>query len=303
MKGTREPFRFAICSECVSAYNLDFPQNISAYYEGYYSFGEDTLTLEQSWRKRAAVGLYAALIVRTGLSRTLRGIFRCPTPRQMRFLSPNLQAFLFVGAKADARILDVGSGRGQFVRMMKTFGYRNAVGIDPFLDPNAELAYVKRRGLDEEEQRYDVILFNHSLEHTTDPEGSLRRCGSLLAEDGVVVVQVPNMQAKELKEFKENWCWLHAPYHFAIPSEIGLKMMAKRCGFRMVEAVCTSRFDHYLYHDEYRRDIGDRDIRSERRKLEDGSFNPQRWRSLSRFAYSLNREMAGDWVAYYLVRE
>jgi hypothetical protein len=51
-KGTREPFRFAICADCQSAYNLDFPSNIGEYYRGYYSFQEEELTLDQLWWKR-----------------------------------------------------------------------------------------------------------------------------------------------------------------------------------------------------------------------------------------------------------
>lgn len=67
-------------------------------------------------------------------------------------------------------------------------------------------------------------------------------------------------------------------------------------------AICTSHYDHYLYSEEYSRDIPDSDPRSVRRTLDAGRFDPQRWAEPSKLAYSLNQSLTGDWIAYYLVR-
>jgi len=301
-KGTRDVFQFAICSDCGSAYITDFPKNISEYYEDYYSFNNDALTLEKLWWKRAIVSAYAKLVVRGGFSFLFRPFFRCPSPRQMRVLSPNLQAFLFIGAKAKARILDVGSGIGQFVRMMRKFGYANAIGIDPFVAESSECPYIRRSDIQTVKGTYDVILFNHSLEHMTDPEAAVRKCTELLAPGGMVVIQIPNVHSREFARFKQDWCWLHAPYHFALPSRKGIELMAGRSGFRVTDAIGTSRYDHYLYSDEYARDISNKDTISVRRRLEDEIFDKKSWLSLSKLAHSLNKTLAGDWIAYYLVR-
>lgn len=301
-RGTRDVFQYAICRDCESAYIIDFPENISEYYEGYYSFEDNALTLEKLWWKKTIVSVYSTLVVRGGFSFLFRSFFRCPSPRQMKVLSPNLQAFLFIGAKAKARILDVGSGVGQFVKMMNRFGYDRALGIDPFLDESSERPHVRRSDIQSVKGTYDVVLFNHSLEHRTDPEAAVKKCGDLLSPGGMVVIHIPNMHSREFAKFKQDWCWLHAPCHFAIPSRKGIELMAARCGFRVVDAICTSRYDHYLYSDEYSRNISDRDTNSVRRKLEDDTFDKKRSLSLSNLAYSLNKTLAGDWIAYYLVR-
>jgi len=246
--------------------------------------------------------LYVGLVVNGGLSPLFRPFFRSPSPLLMRLLIPNLQAFLFVGAKANARILDVGSGCGYFVKLMHRYGYKSAVGIDPFLDKGAERSYIHRCELQSVSERYDLILFNHSLEHMTDPERAMRKCAELLSRDGGILVQVPNMDAREFAAYRQDWAWMHAPYHFAIPSRRGLDAMAGRCGFKVTDAACTSRFDHYLYHDEYRRDIADNDAGSIRRSVESGKFDPHRREELARLACSLNRSLKGDWIAYYLTR-
>jgi SAM-dependent methyltransferase len=302
-KGTREVFDYAVCATCGSPYIMQFPEDIGRYYEGYYSFGDDTLPMEKSAIKLALVDLYARLIVQSGLSSWVRALFRSPSPRQMKFLSPNLQAFLFLGAKGTARILDVGCGRGAFVRMMKRFGYTRASGVDPFLRDADDRDYVERRAIHEVNESYDFILFNHSIEHMPDPEAAIKKCTSILAPGGTLLVQIPNIDSVEFTRYRQHWCWLHAPYHYAIPSRRGIEAMAQRCGFKVVEAICTSRPDHYLYSEEYSRDIPDCDPRSERRALEDGSFDAKRYLSLSKRAHTLNKQLYGDWISYYLKRE
>jgi SAM-dependent methyltransferase len=301
-QGTRDVFHFAICKDCGSAYITDFPDNISDYYEGYYSFEDATLTLEQLWWKRMLVTLYANTVVRGGFSFLFRSFFRCPSPRQMKVLSPNLQAFMFLGAKPNARILDVGTGIGQFVKMMRRFGYSCATGIDPFLDQDLETNYVRRCDIQSATGTYDAILFNHSLEHMTDPEATLKRCADLLAPDGTVLIHVPNMAARDFAEFRQDWFGLHAPYHFAVPSRRGMEMMSSRCGFKVVDAVCTSRYELHLFSEEYSRNISDRDANSVRRQLESNTFDEKRRMALSKVACSLNKTLSGESIAYYLTR-
>lgn len=299
-KGTRDVFDYAICASCASVYITEFPADIARYYEGYYSFSDAIPTIERSRLKLAIAALYSSLVVRSGLSFLLRPFYRCPYPWQMKLLNPNLQAFLFLGAKSDARILDVGSGGGEFVKMMRRFGYARATGIDPFLDETSQNDYARRGDIHSVSGTYDVILFNHSIEHMTDPEAALRRCTDLLAPGGKVLIQIPNIHSLEFTVFKQYWVWLHAPHHFALPSRAGIELLASKCGLRIVDKACTSRPDHYLYSEEYSRDISDCDPNSARRALEDGSFDKNLFRSLARMAYKRNKDLSGDWIAYYL---
>jgi len=60
-KGTRDVFHYRICRGCGSAYITDFPENIGGYYEGYYSFQEDDLTIDKVWWKRTIVNCTSVL--------------------------------------------------------------------------------------------------------------------------------------------------------------------------------------------------------------------------------------------------
>lgn len=44
----------------------------------------------------------------------------------------------------------------------------------------------------ETDEKFDTIVMAHVLEHVEDPVDALRRCAGMLAEDGIIVVVVPN---------------------------------------------------------------------------------------------------------------
>src|SRR4029077_10028785 len=128
---------------------------------------------------------------------------------------------------------------------------------------------------------FNYILFNHSFEHTLTLQDDLRNARRLLKEGGCIVIHLPNVHSPEFEKYGENWWGIHAPYHTAIPSRQGLEILASRSGLTITDAVWTSRFDHYLYSEDYACDIADVDATSIRRKLETGTFDVRKQRELA----------------------
>jgi hypothetical protein len=153
---------------------MQIPSDISQCYKNYYSFEDDTPGIDKSKLKRLIVNIYAISIVKAGLSYLVRPLFRSPSSQLAKYLTPNLQAFLFIAAKTSARILDVGSGSGQFVKVMRRLGYKSSIGIDAFLVENSRREHVLRSDIHSITGVYDLILFNHSFEHIADPLVSVR---------------------------------------------------------------------------------------------------------------------------------
>jgi len=108
--------------------------------------------------------------------------------------------------KRDARILDVGCGRGGLVYWLQQRGYRNASGIDLSAEqvntarglgiPNVQQADVAeylagRRG------HYDALIMRDVLEHFTRDEivELLEICRSAIRPGGALIVQVPNAES------------------------------------------------------------------------------------------------------------
>ena len=96
-------------------------------------------------------------------------------------------------------VLDVGCGDGKLGAFFKTKGSR-VVGVDI----NPEAVEKARKRLDQAvlcdveaedfpNEKYDVVLFHESLEHTRNPARVLLKAQKVLKPDGFLVVTVPNI--------------------------------------------------------------------------------------------------------------
>ncbi|SDU49345.1 bifunctional 2-polyprenyl-6-hydroxyphenol methylase/3-demethylubiquinol 3-O-methyltransferase UbiG [Stappia sp. ES.058] len=140
------------------------------------------------------------------------------------------------------RFLDIGSGSGEFLYMARKMGF-DASGIEP----NTGYAEYTQRVLslpvqncnyetaDLNPDGYDIINLNHVLEHLPDPLASLRFINSLLREDGLFSVAVPNIRNTN-----------HAPstrFHYAHIYNFNhttLKAMLLKAGFEIIPAASAA---------------------------------------------------------------
>lgn len=100
------------------------------------------------------------------------------------------------------RLLDVGSGGGEFAYLMQTLGHA-VTGVEPNRGYAAyserEYGLAVQRGLigeaDLGEASFDLITIWHVLEHTESPREVLAQLRRALRPDGHLVVEVPNVEA------------------------------------------------------------------------------------------------------------
>ena len=135
-----------------------------------------------------------------------------------------------------ARVLDVGSGGGEFVACLSENGYR-ATGIEP----NRGYAEFSRReyGIDArnadwqqaefEAGSLDMITATHVLEHFRDPKAALVKFAGWLSESGRLYLSVPNIEVYHRSPLSR--------FHFAHLYNFNrqsLLMMAALAGFSPV---------------------------------------------------------------------
>ncbi len=138
----------------------------------------------------------------------------------------------FRGLHLTARspILDVGCGNGALLFHLRSFGFENLVGVDPFLQ-SAHVGRglrLERLHLDQVSGRFKVIIFNHSLEHVDDPGELLESARSRLERDGAIVVQLPIVGGAAWRRYRDNLVSLDAPLHRFIPTPEGVTQLARR---------------------------------------------------------------------------
>ena len=141
----------------------------------------------------------------------------------------------------NARILDVGCGRGQMAKILTKSGYlvsvtelsENHLGnlknsnVEVFLGPTA---LENLSG-----QTFNAISFFHVLEHFDRPFESLSRAKNLLTKDGQIFLEIPFFEGWG-KYFKEAWFHLEPSVHLVHCSKKGLELMIQKLGLKMVES-------------------------------------------------------------------
>lgn len=159
------------------------------------------------------------------------------TPKQKHVYRAGLRALerlsrLTPFVKAGDSILDIGAGGGEFVYLATQRGF-TAHGIEPNRGyatfAQAEYEIPIRVGTVEDVAdsagAWHAITLHHVLEHLADPAAALKKLASMLAEGGVIVVEVPNVVAR-----------YHGPkrrFHFAhlhTFSADGLALLAGQVG-------------------------------------------------------------------------
>ena len=118
------------------------------------------------------------------------------------------------------RMLDVGCGSGTLLERFAERGWET-YGVDP---SSAAVAAAARGGArvhqgtlrDQpwEPASFQLVTFEHSLEHIGDPIDALRRARALLAPGGLLLVIVPNWACWQRRLlFRNRWFPLDVPRH------------------------------------------------------------------------------------------
>jgi 2-polyprenyl-3-methyl-5-hydroxy-6-metoxy-1,4-benzoquinol methylase len=148
----------------------------------------------------------------------------------------------FAGRKGS--VLDVGCGNGSFLEFAKDRGWET-FGADIRLSPEtAKLSCPLWEGrltdIDFAGSTFDVIRFNHVIEHLQNPLVELERCKELLNPGGVVFVGVPNLSGvspmiKNLQSRlgikRKRWRHYAATHHLYFFTPKTLRSMIERAGF------------------------------------------------------------------------
>jgi SAM-dependent methyltransferase len=204
----------------------------------------------------------------------------------------------------DAPVLDVGCGRGDQLRELAEFGFRDLTGIDPHVERDTTYpdgVRVLRRELCEESRCYRLILLSHVLEHALDPRSMLAEACRALEPEGCVLVRVPLADSAAFREYGVEWVQLDAPRHLHLFTRRAMQRLVLGAGLR-IEAI---RFDSTAFQfwgsELYRRGIA-LSSRAAGGRSPRHHFGKRELRAFRRRAEQLNREGRGDSACFYLRR-
>jgi SAM-dependent methyltransferase len=289
MFGTGERFTYRRCLNCGSMNIGEIPADLSRHYQdGYYSF-----TTDPSMRNRAkqfAHRLRAryALWKRGGVPGRLL---------HQRFPDPLLSSLGALELDTSVRVLDVGCGSGSMVYTLGELGFGRVLGVDPFADryilfPSG--AEIRKTGLSDVAETFDLVMFHHSFEHMDDPAAVLADAARVLNSGDICLINAPNPVSEAWDLYGEQWVQLDAPRHLFIPSPQGLTSLAERVGFEVASIGWNSTAFQFWGSEQYRMGIPLNDGRSHAVNPSSSPFSRQQIREWENRARELNAGGRGD---------
>jgi SAM-dependent methyltransferase len=287
MFGSREEFPYLECGSCGCLQLVTAPADIARYYpDGYYSFGSHER------------GTRLTEYIRTLKNRSYFGpAFHLGRFWDARHPYLQLRAFSSMKVSRNARILDVGCGSGRFVSDLFSLGFRNVLGIDPFIESDIEYGgrvAVRKCSLNAiGPGAWDVVMFHHSFEHIQDPRETLETVRSLLAPNGRCLIRVP-VVSWAWNQYGVNWVQIDAPRHFFLHTEKSMGILAKKVGLAITRVECDSTEFQFWGSELSKRGVACGLVRPE------SYFSGQELADFRTRALQLNAEHRGDQAAFHL---
>ncbi len=145
-------------------------------------------------------------------------------------------------------VLDVGCGRGLMLAYLRDLGYephgvefsdaaahhaRHTLGLSVAVD---DFVLMPR-----ERDRYNAVVFWHSLEHFSNPVAAISRAHESLKPGGMLCVAVPNYDSWQARLFGRWWFHLDVPRHYFHFGARSLEAVLSRHRFRVVQ------WDHFSF--------------------------------------------------------
>lgn len=142
--------------------------------------------------------------------------------------------------KTTGRALEVGSSTGILLSLLKEKGW-DVLGVEPsreaFLEakgagvPTLQATFERAKIQD---SYFDLVIFNHTLEHMDDPVEVILKAKRVLKGDGLIFIDVPNFGSLAARFWGERWKYLlpqEHKWHFTPKS---LFLLLKKSGFRVI---------------------------------------------------------------------
>lgn len=139
--------------------------------------------------------------------------------------------------KKTGKLLDIGCGTGNFLLEMKNRGY-DVCGID--ISPQA-CKIARNKGLkiyngDLKKHHFpgksfDIVTLWHVFEHLYNPSDILKEIGRILKDDGILIIETPNIDCFSFEIFRGYHFHLDSPRHLYHWTKNSMDLILKKNGF------------------------------------------------------------------------
>ena len=207
-----ESFELLMCINCELLKTNPLPDNLSDYYKSsnYVSHSEN----------------------RNGLINKLYFLIR-----ELNF---KIKHSLISKYKSSGNVLDYGSGSGEFVKYLNSKNF-TALGYEPneevrlVANKNKDVKILGESDLENLSIKQDIITLWHVLEHVPNPAEVLSFLFNLAAEDGILIIAVPNYKSFDAAYYKQYWAGYDVPRHLFHYSSTSISSITEKTGWKLID--------------------------------------------------------------------
>ncbi|HOK37217.1 MAG: class I SAM-dependent methyltransferase [Bacteroidales bacterium] len=159
----------------------------------------------------------------------------------VRFRRHKLRIKLIKKFKNSGNLFDIGVGWGHFAYTAKKMGFDvDGIEISETMhhyatnDLNLRIEKGSFYEIPIKENFYDIITLWDVLEHLEKPLEVLKKANRMLKDDGIIVIQVPQIDSKVAKIQKEKWPMLSVE-HINYFSKSTIKLALEKSGFKILK--------------------------------------------------------------------
>lgn len=297
----RDEFTYFECSECGCLQISEIPQELSKYYPvDYYSFKEIKYSklnkLKRILRKKRDKYAFTGYGI---IGLLLSKLYPPPAYYLNSIIKSNINM--------ESKILDVGCGSGNLLISLDDAGFKRLLGVDPFIKEDIEYGRgvkILKKTLHElpDSQKFDLIIFNHSLEHMPNQLETLIKISKLLSEKGVCLIRMPVKTEYIWNLYCVNWVQIDAPRHFFIHTQKSFDLLVKKSGLVIQDVIFDSTEFQFWGSEQYKRDISLAAGNSYSLNPKKSIFTGRQIKEFRTKAKELNNNKQGDQAAFYIMK-
>ena len=250
MQGIGESFNYFQCQNCECLQIISPPDNIEKYYTGlYYSFKEDFSTnLLKKWAFYFR-GRYE-ILGKNYLGKIIA----------KKWPNYALKSLKNIDLTKNKKIVDIGCGSGSLIYTLNELGFKNVLGIDPYIDTTIKYkngTEIRKMDFTTEpfEGKWDIIMLHHVLEHIWEQHKTIQSIKTHLSEDGIAIIRIPTISSFAWEYYKDKWFQIDAPRHFFIHSINSLKQLVEKYDLKIINHYSDSDAKQFWISEQYQQNI------------------------------------------------
>lgn len=298
MMGVREEFDYFECAGCGCLQIKEIPADIAKYYPADYRFtftppADNDGALTKFMKHKLAQHFFGEPNFLGSL--LARKYKRGSLPPGVDKISARL--------RVDSRILEIGCGVGRHLWHLRERGFRNLLGIDPFIagdEDHGPRLKIRKCYIDDVQGAFDFIMLQYSFEHLPNPAEILRSIRRLLAPGGISLIRIPVAGCYAWKKYGVNWVALDAPRHLFLHTEKSLSIIAAAAGLEIFDRLCDGNAFQIWGSEQFQQDIPLMDPRSPYKSDTPTLFTAEQMASFEALAKDLNAKGESDSFSFYL---